>query len=143
MTVMEHLERKLKLRVAERMCLRLGVSQLGLGHRAQFVREIAEEQSRIAELLLQLTALGPPHEAPAWAAAAAADTPEPAEEPAAPEETATIPGAREEPTPEILARALKLQTLALRSSEPNEQTAAWAQFGKLWNRYRLPSDLGI
>ena len=132
MTVMEHLERKLKLRVAERMCLRLGVSQLGLGHRAQFVREIAEEQSRIAELLLQLTA---------WVAAA--DTPEPAEEPAAPEETATIPGAREEPTPEILARALKLQTLALRSSEPNEQTAAWAQFGKLWNRYRLPSDLGI
>jgi hypothetical protein len=143
MTVTEHLERKLKLRVAERMCLRLGVPQLGLGHRAQFVREIADEQSRIAELLLQLTALEPPHEAPAWGQAPEGGTPEPAEEPAAPEETATVPGAKEEPTAEILARALKLQTLALRSSEPNEQNAAWAQFGKLWNKYRLPTDLGI
>jgi hypothetical protein len=48
------------------------------------------------------------------------------------------------PTPEIVGRARRLQALALDpGATPNEQDNAWAAFQKLWEKYKLPEDLGI
>jgi hypothetical protein len=54
-----------------------------------------------------------------------------------------VPGAKEQPTPEILDKAVKLQALALHSPEEHERAAAWRQFEKLWQKYHLPSNLGM
>lgn len=58
-------------------------------------------------------------------------------EPSPPEEI------KEYPTQDILDRATKLQTLAMRSPSEHERNAAWAQFEKLWKRYHLPTNLGM
>lgn len=46
--------------------------------------------------------------------------------------------------PEVVKRAAQLQALAMdRNAEENERTNAWAQFGKLWKKYKLPSNVGF
>ena len=53
------------------------------------------------------------------------------------------PGARKQPSQEVLERARKLQALALGSTSPGERENAWTAFGKLWDEYNLPNDLGM
>lgn len=49
-----------------------------------------------------------------------------------------------EPTPAVLHRAASLQALAQNeAATENERSNAWAQFEKLWRRYKLPKDLGL
>jgi hypothetical protein len=51
---------------------------------------------------------------------------------------------REEPTEAVLKRAAALQALARDpKTTDGERRNAWAQFEKLWQRYRLPEDLGL
>jgi hypothetical protein len=50
----------------------------------------------------------------------------------------------EEPTAEILARAERLQALAIdKGTTDGERAAAWAAFSKLWKQYNLPDKLGL
>jgi hypothetical protein len=51
---------------------------------------------------------------------------------------------REEPTDEVLERARRLQALAIdKGAAEGERHNAWAEFEKLWKKYRLPTDIGI
>lgn len=51
---------------------------------------------------------------------------------------------RLEAPPEVVKRAAQLQALAMdKNAEENERTNAWAQFGKLWKKYKLPSNVGF
>ena len=48
------------------------------------------------------------------------------------------------PTPDVVDRARKLQALAMdKAAGEGERANAWAQFGKLWNKYELPAELGL
>lgn len=48
------------------------------------------------------------------------------------------------PTPDIVDRARKLQSLAMdKAAGEGERANAWTQFGKLWNKYELPAELGL
>lgn len=50
----------------------------------------------------------------------------------------------EEPPPEVLERAARLQALAMdRGTTEHERAAAWERFGDLWKRYNLPDELGL
>ena len=66
------------------------------------------------------------------------------ERPKEPEPEESLPeGFKHEPTPEIIAKARKLQALAVASPSENERDAAWLQFEKLWKKYKLPNNLGV
>ena len=54
-----------------------------------------------------------------------------------------VPGAKLEPSSEIVTRAEHLQRLAMSSPSENERNAAWKAFEKLWQKYHLPSNLGM
>jgi hypothetical protein len=58
-------------------------------------------------------------------------------------EPTTAPGVRKQPSQEVLERARKLQALAMGSTSAGERDNAWAAFGKLWEEYVLPNDLGM
>jgi hypothetical protein len=63
--------------------------------------------------------------------------------PEAKPEPPTAPGVRKQPSQEVLERARKLQALAMGSTSAGERDNAWAAFGKLWEEYVLPNDLGM
>jgi len=66
------------------------------------------------------------------------------ERPKEPEPEEPLPeGFKHEPTLEIIAKAKKLQALAVASPSENERNAAWSQFEKLWKKYKLPNNLGV
>lgn len=49
-----------------------------------------------------------------------------------------------EPPPEVLDRARKLQALAIdKGATEGERRNAWDQFGKLWGKYEIPTDIGL
>lgn len=51
---------------------------------------------------------------------------------------------KEIPSEEILEKARRLQALAMdKAAADNERSNAWGQFGKLWDKYKLPSDFGL
>jgi hypothetical protein len=54
------------------------------------------------------------------------------------------PDVKEAPTSEIVARARKLQALAMdKAAGEGERRNAWEAFEKLWKKYDLPPELGL
>jgi len=100
------------------------------GIRGATPEAIHADRVRLAELLIKLLDEAEPHPAP------------PPVEPEAPPEP-EAPVVKEQPTREILERAIRIQTLAMQSTSEHEREAAWAQFAKLWNKYELPNNLGM
>ena len=54
------------------------------------------------------------------------------------------PEVKETPSAEIVERARALQALAMdKAAAEGERTNAWTEFGKLWEKYELPVELGM
>jgi hypothetical protein len=127
MDLVQLLELRLRARIGAQLLREGRMSERRLELTLQLQRET------LVDALLQLLDEQPPA------------TPAPAPAPATPyaPTAAPVPGVKEQPTPEILDKAVKLQALAIHSPEEHERAAAWTQFEKLWQKYHLPVNLGI
>lgn len=124
MKLAELLEIRLQERVSAQLKNRLKTSDLST-FAAAFSVEIERQREALCEVLLDL--IEPP--------------PAPEVKAAAPEEAP--PAGKRPPTSDILARAEKLQRLAMDSPSPEERDNAWRAFEILWNKYQLPANLGM
>lgn len=120
MGLVELLEQRLRIRL---------IAKLGSVSRQHLEIELQQQREVLVELLIRFLDTV---ERPAPPTASASPTGAP-----------TVPGVKEQPTPEILDRAAKLQALAMGSPEEHERAAAWLQFERLWQKYHLPTNLGM
>ena len=120
-----HFAQLLDLKLRERITLKLR-AKLSNPSFAEFAlafeRELSLQQEALVDLLLKQLDL---------------------EAPPPPPEPEPLPGAKIQPPPEVLVRAEKLQRLALQSPSADDRNAAWTAFEKLWQKYHLPSNLGM